>query len=125
MRALAMKLPRTRFKLWMLMMAVAMAAVAMGIVRIGNLRSAYQQRAAEYALEEQDELKILGTLERRISRLGGHEDETSKASLQAHVETRANRRAWADYYGQLKRKHQMAASRPWVPVAADSPPIVP
>jgi hypothetical protein len=107
------------------MIVVAVAAVAMGIVRIVSLRSSYLQKAAEYALEEQDELKILSTLERRISRSVGREGETSRGSLKAYVETRANRRAWADYYGQLRRKYEVAASRPWMPVSPDSEPLIP
>jgi hypothetical protein len=125
MKALAMRLPRARFKLWMLMILVAMVAVGVGIVRLGNLRSAYLQEAADYAYAEQEELRILGTLERRISQLGGREDEASQGSLEALVETRANRRAWADYYGSLKQKYDMAASRPWMPVSPGTEPLIP
>ncbi len=120
-----MRLHRARFKLWMLMIVVAVAAIAMGIVRLLSLRSTYLQEAADYAYAEQDELQIVGTLERRIARLGGREDETSKGSMKTHLETLANRRAWADYYRQLKRKYEMAAFQPWMPVSPDSPPPIP
>jgi hypothetical protein len=120
-----MRQHRLRFKLWMLMVVVAVVALALGTARIWNLRSSYLQKAAEYTLEEQDELKILRTLESHITRLGGPAGETSNGSLKAYSETRANRRAWADYYGHLKHKYRTAASRPWVPISPDSPPLIP
>ena len=120
-----MKLPRTRFKLWMLMILVAVAAVGMGIVRIVSMRSVYLQKAAEYRLAEQDELKILGTLDRRITWLAAREGEDAQDSLKAVVEVRANRRTWAGYYGKLKQQYEMAASRPWMPFSPDSPPLMP
>jgi hypothetical protein len=53
-----------------MMVSLAVVALALGTARIWNLRSSYLQKTAEYALEEQDELKILRTLESNISRLG-------------------------------------------------------
>ena len=120
-----MKMPRTKFNLWMLMILVAVAAVGMGIVRIVSMRSIYLQKAAEYGLAEQDELKILGTLDRRITWLGGREEEDAQDSLKAVVEVRSNRRTWAGYYGKLKRQYEQAAFRPWMPFSPESPPLMP
>jgi hypothetical protein len=67
----------------MLMVVVAVMALVLGTVRIWNMRSSYVQKAAEYALEERDERKILQTLERHIARLDGLLDETSKRLIES------------------------------------------
>ena len=79
-----MRRHRSNFKLWMLMIAVAVVALALGIARIWYLRNSYMQKAAENALEERDELKVLGTLDMAhlpVERTCGRELETLTESV--------------------------------------------
>jgi hypothetical protein len=93
-----MTLPRVRFTVRRLMVAVAVAAVVLGglayAARLAQLRRLYYRRATELRYAEQ------------TYRHPSYRDEVQDVAA-------ANR------LGQMAEKYEKAADRPWLPVAPD------
>lgn len=112
---------RWRWSVRGLMAAVAALAVLLGAglqaARLGWLWGARRQQAAQHSWFEQRWAFFLRIYERRARDRATPEDE--RARVVALVAT-ARRRI--DYHGQMRRKWEQAAGRPWVAVAPDPPP---
>jgi hypothetical protein len=116
-----MRRPRLRFTVRRLMVAVAAIGGAsgayLGIMTEGRLAQAYRRRAAEHRMWEEvhrqsgERFRMLW-LEAVESKDPEHEDFRSTA------EWDEARRRW---HGELMRKYEYAASRPWLPVEPDPP----
>ncbi len=104
------RLPRVRFTVRRLMVAVALAAVAIGgvawVARVERLASEYRRQYARHSAEVQrygeEASKALG--------LGGGRERHVRASR------------LAAYHARLESKYGRAAHNPWLPVEPDPPP---
>ncbi len=144
---LAVKLPRFHFAIRTLMIAVATVAVmlAAGISaqRIMQRRARFLQKAAWHAVQARDWLRsgpsTLASDEKRLIEAelaveAGPRDgplaeylAQDAADMRSRLEgTRRgyvpHSREMADYHEQMRRKYQLAASRPWLSVDPDPPP---
>jgi hypothetical protein len=115
-----MKLPRVRFPVWSLIVAVVVTAVAMGIL--------VEYRRLKLLSRHYCELAFMHSSER--DRYSG----TYYPSVQwemATFEDRALRyqkspnRVMGSYHDQLKSKYERAALEPWRPIEPDPPPPEP
>jgi hypothetical protein len=96
-----MRIPRVRFTVRRMMVAVAIMGVALGL---------YKRREKLLALadyhEKGEKCAGLGT-GGGISWINQHGEEVTETK--------------SDWHSQLAEKYHRAASRPWLPVEADSP----
>lgn len=132
-----MGLPRVRFTVRWLMVAVAFVALALGVEVTRRRWAEFRQRAKSYAAMEQYERSLLdgwSTVVRREdgravairgpiaiqvpSHRGGY-DEIRVTPTPGY--DAANLRLRADYHARLKRKYERATRYPWLPVAPDPP----
>lgn len=96
-----MRLPRPRFTVRRMMLAVALLAVLLGADKLRQQSAQYRERAEECAIYETDSRGVLmdeGDPDRRV--------------FLARE---------AEYYSRLKAKYERAARYPWLPVKPDSP----
>jgi hypothetical protein len=127
-----MRLPRVRFTMRVMLIAVAGVALLMGGLRLLWLRNAYQKAAMAHAAYE----NLARTLQRMVENEGKDERELltafgmevepeSKAiKEQRAADARTNQRT-AEYHAALKHKYERAASRPWLSLPPDPPPPEP
>jgi hypothetical protein len=108
-----MRMPRVRFTVRRLMIAVAVAALLLGGDVLWRKRAGYLARANVEAASEMQSRALIKVYESAI--------ETSAAPSVADgyrhwVEVH---REEADYHGRLRRKYERAARYPWLPVEPD------
>ncbi len=112
-----MPLPRVRFTVRRLMIAVAIAAFLIGggieAARCKRLRKAHLDDAAYHARREAEELRNLANID--LSRRAGAIDVEVRSMRLIERSSRLR----VDYHGQMKRKYSKAASRPWRAVSPD------
>jgi hypothetical protein len=116
-----MRVPRERFTVRTLMVAVAVVAILFGGVielpRLWSLRQQYLGFAEKY-----------GYWETRLNGVVGIRQEITYYSLRQPRGSEpsparlARMKAEASYYARLRAKYERAAHRPWVPVAPDPAP---
>ena len=127
-----MRLPRVRFTVRGMLIAVASIALLMGGLRLVWLRSVYRKAALAHAAYE----NLARTLQSMVENDGKDERELAIAiGMKVAPESeavRAKRAAdasvnqkTAEYHATLKQKYERAASRPWVALAPDPPPPKP
>lgn len=119
------RLPRVRFTVRRLMVAVAVAAVLMGLVAQG-LRRASLLRLADYHAREARRYRTIVVssasvaADYRAGRPGLEGDYEAGARLYS------DQVRWfgplADHHEALRGKYERAARRPWLPVEPDLPP---
>jgi hypothetical protein len=121
-----MRIPRMRYTMKRMMLAVAVLALIMGGLRIVWLRDGYRKAAAYYA-----SLEKLHRESRRFVEDGGRAEEElalafgEKVSGEDKKQQSTEVRGWqrlSDYCAALRRKYERAAARPWIPVDPDPPP---
>jgi hypothetical protein len=131
-----MRLPRVRFTVRRMMIAVAVVAVLIGVglhveraIRFSRLSTNYVEFAAMYAEYE----SILRKRERNHRELAERERESAdKFQRSSSVELwrrlaqedtdRADKfKSLAEYHSRMKAKYQAAARRPWLDVEPDPP----
>ena len=113
-----MKVPRVRFTVRRMMVAVAVAALAFWIVRLSSLRRQYLEKAANHASFQ----AYLITSPQMIK---FWEDRWTAAR-----EGKPAKYPWpsgppfvpsiAEYHDQMRIKYKRAARYPWLPVAPDA-----
>lgn len=127
-----MRLPRVRFTVRAMLIAVASIALLMGGLRLLWLRSVYRNAAFAHAAYE----NLARTMQRIVENEGNDERELYIAfGMKVEPESeavRAKRAAdasvnqkTAEYHAALKLKYERAACRPWVTLAPDPPPPEP
>ena len=96
-----------RFRLRMLMVLVAVAGMVLGtgfqVARLMRLRGEYLLKATHYANLESQAVSLATKYRSTVMR--------GKSPLDK----------MGEYYSDLKRKYQRAASRPWTPIPPDPP----
>jgi hypothetical protein len=126
------RLPRVRFTVRGMMIAVASVALFMGGLRLLWVRSVYRKAAIAHAAYEnlartlQTMVENEGENERELLAAFGMKVEPESEAVKAKrsADARVNLRA-AEYHAALKHKYEKAASRPWAPIAPDPPPPEP
>ena len=112
-----MPIPRPRFTVRRLMIAVAILALLMG----GALKFREWRRfAATYRAKAQEHADVESML-RSIAAIDG---DASPVDISLAPNTPTKRfpiRDVADHEARLRRKYERAASRPWFPISPDSP----
>jgi hypothetical protein len=114
-----MRLPRVRFTVRRLMVAVAILAVVFGVtlesIRLGRRWAYYHRRAAYY--EQSEELfRFIGRGERQAA--ASTSGQAAKRSLQQAAECELR----VPFYAELKRRHRYAEWRPWTSLPPDPDP---
>ena len=106
-------MPRVRFTVRGMMVAVAIVGMACGGELIRRRRNYYLNEADTYAYGE------------RIFRESADEPlegcRAGQVSREAQARFKVETLATADHYAALKRKYARAARYPWLPVAPDPP----
>jgi hypothetical protein len=138
----AMRLPRVRFTIRRLMVAVAVLALLIGADQFVRRSTRYRGRADHFGLLETATWELQKTTERKshwhaerarsqVEPWGPFDDDQHRASVVAQTkdwveagylrqEAAANA-AEADWYSQLRHKYEHAARRPWELLAPDPP----
>jgi hypothetical protein len=106
-----MRLPRVRFTVGRMMIAVAIVAMVTGMYDLARRSSIYESKARRYADRE--------VLSRDLMVSFANPDRPEVVEL-CRQEYAANL-VRAEYERSLKRKYLQAARRPWLPVAPDPP----
>jgi hypothetical protein len=120
-----MRIPRLRFTLRRMTLAVAVLALILGGLRIVWLRDRYRRAAASYAATENLQRGFLrfaegdAEAEEDLAIAFGYKISGEDKEQQA-TEIRVMRRK-ADYLEMMRRKYERAAARPWMPVDPDPP----
>jgi hypothetical protein len=132
-----MRLPRVRFTVRRLMIAVAIIAILCGVglqirlaIRLSRLSAEYAQRVAKFADFEStwrkserhhrqrgEELRKLVDDPRQG--VGGPEFWRRQAKGEADEAEKL--KSLADFHASMKAKYQAAARRPWIDVEPDPP----
>jgi hypothetical protein len=114
------------------MFVVMTIAVAAGLETMRRRSIAYGRRAAEAARSEREWAEMRPMYESRIARARldagepGREGavgvaEDRRESIAALESSMASCQRLAEYHGNLRRKYEGAASRPWLLVSPDPP----
>src|SRR4051794_18059328 len=100
-----MRLPRVRFRVRRLMIAVAVVALlAGGAVEGERRRARFHQLAVHYIQRE---------LQYSVFSYSGPGGEHRRKQWEAHLRQTARHRA---YYDEMSQKYRRAAKYPWLPV---------
>jgi hypothetical protein len=110
-----MRIPRLRFTVRRLMLAVAVVAALLGCADLWRRREHYRRLAETHALSEM--VLRVDSVMARGDPTGG--PGVRLLDLSDSLEEAAK---WADYHAGLRRKYERAARYPWLPVAPDPPP---
>jgi hypothetical protein len=133
-------MPRPRFTIRRMMVAVAVVGASLGFIQLRRLAKNHDVRAAHHARQEAALRACLDTVREEVDD-GGYRltfDEgtvfasgvTSKAPLPFGLPGRGvegayrTRDGWsrlAAWRGELRRKYERLARYPWLPVAPDPP----
>ena len=100
-----MRVPRVRFTVRRMMVAVAIVAIIMGAVDLWQNSVSYRSKIAHHAQMERSSVFVIGG------------DDTPAA----HEELARVSRAWTEHHATLRRKYERAAARPWKYVPPDPP----
>jgi hypothetical protein len=106
-----MRMPRVRFTVRRLMVAVAVLALVAAIGEMTRRSASYDRLARYYAERETLSLDLMAAFAR---------PDRPELSEVCSVEYARNR-AFAEHEERLKRKYRRAARYPWLPVAPDPP----
>jgi hypothetical protein len=124
-KAPVMRLPRVRFTVRWMMLAVAVAAVVIGGTVIARRQRVYRVRAAFHAQQEQVAAKRWrhwSQAEVRLSRPPGDRNPPrSDQEPQIVVEMVDYSRNRAAYHARLRVKYERLARYPWLTIAPDPP----
>jgi hypothetical protein len=107
-----MRLPRLRFTVRRMMIAVAIAGIVAWGVKLRRFAASYRARAD---ICERRELSVWrGCYFDFVSR-------TEEERVLRHAEDYAAQKLMADHYAHMQAKYDRAARYPWLPVASDPP----
>jgi hypothetical protein len=137
-----MRVPRVRFTIRGMMVAVAVLALLIGTDTLVRRSTHYRKMANLVGQRETSSRKLQGTSERssrwhtelawsQVERWGPFDDDRHRASVVAQTkdwieagylrQEAAAYAAEAEWYSQLKQRYERAASHPWEPLAPDPP----
>jgi hypothetical protein len=106
-----MRVPRLRFTLRRMMIAVALVALLFGAAAgLWRRHLSFKRQADEYA-------KRMNTEFAR-----GYRVAIARWPSDGELKMKDEHYRLKDYYKQLKLKYERAAARPWLPVESDRPP---
>ena len=112
-----MRMPRVRFTVRRMMIAVAIVAFLVGggieAARFKRLRASHLDDAAYHARREAEELRNVAQFDR------GRREGATNANDRSIVLMERSSRLRVEYHAQLKRKYLRAANRPWQSVTPD------
>jgi len=114
-----LKIPRVRFTVRRMMVAVAVVALAFGIVRLWAARQHYLEKAANHA-------GFRALIMRSSQDIAYWESRWTdqRVGLPARYPWPGAPplvRSMAEYHDAMRRKYERAARYPWLPVAPDPP----
>jgi len=116
-----MRRPRGRFTVRSLMVAVAVVAIlfaaSVELPRLWNLRQVYLGFAEKYGYWE---TRLNAALDLR-QEITYYSTSLPRGPVPSSARV-AKLKAEASYFARLRAKYELAARRPWVPVAPDLPP---
>ena len=110
--------PRLRFTLRAALIVVALLGLGMGLLDLGRLRGVYQARALFHAERERTHRQTIENVLARIERIARDPDQAPAYRVIKSLQTK---NPSADYHAAMRDKYQLAARRPWHPVAPDPP----
>jgi hypothetical protein len=116
-----MRMPRVRFAMKRMMLAMAALALIMGGLRIAWLRDGYRKAAAFHAATENLQRVFLegAKTEEELALAFGYElPGEEKAQQAAKIQIMQRK---ADNFAAMRRKYERAAARPWMAVDPDPP----
>jgi hypothetical protein len=111
-----MRLPRFRFTVRRLMVAMAIVALLLGGGILGRRSLDYRRLAAFHEQMEQRKERAVRGIE-ILARAANDPADAAAARRDAAYEAQIGR-----HHAALKAKYLRAASRPWLPVPPDPPP---
>jgi hypothetical protein len=125
-----MRLPRVRFTVRRLMIAVAVVAILCGVglqirqtIRFSRLAARYADDGLFWRRQERNH-RALGEKMRTASvdpEQGSGAAEFWRPYIEFQAERAEKIKVLADYLAMMKVKYQAAARRPWLPVEPDPP----
>jgi hypothetical protein len=140
-----MPLPRFRFSVRRMMVAVAVVAIVMGADNMRRRRDRWRELGFRHQMGENSNLRLAkahsetaaqdeaGAESHRAAAAAAHVDRTVNEEMhsgfaaafaaQAAKERDGERKhlTLASFHGELRRKYERAARYPWLPVAPDPP----
>jgi hypothetical protein len=114
-----MRVPRVRRAVRWMLVAVAMVEAAAGFAVIQRRAEDFRERAKYHASEEGQFLSRARLWDRASSE--GCTEIPPDATPEEYAQGAQRCRRRAAYQAGLSRKYQLAAARPWLPVAPDAP----
>jgi hypothetical protein len=109
-----MRVPRVRFTMLRMMVAVAIPAILMGGWKMKRERQLRLGQVAFHANLEGDFQRLLKFIEPRVA-------ELRAKGVEGPFGAQENYRAMLDHSSRMRRKWERAAARPWEPVDPDPP----
>jgi hypothetical protein len=114
-----MKIPRIRFSVWRMMLAVGVLAVVFGVIRLSMVRQRYLEKAANH---ESFRARILrSNLEIAYWEARWRDQRLGKPAQYPWPAEPPYVPAIAKYHDDMRIKYERAARFPWLPVAPDPP----
>ncbi len=114
-----MKIPRIRFSVWRMMLAVAVLAIVFGVIRLSMVRQRYLEKAANH---ESFRARILSSnLEIAFWEARWRDQRLGKPAQYPWPAEPPYVPAIAKYHDDMRIKYERAARFPWLPVAPDPP----
>jgi hypothetical protein len=105
-----MRLPRMTTRRWMIVVAIVANGSGAWILRARS--HTYAIESGYHSLMEAENRRFVGLYE------AGSLGYTGRGSVDAFID---QARRLAAYHATLKRKYELASSRPWLPVEPDPP----
>ena len=109
-----MKIPRPRFTVRHLMVAVAIIALLSGVIALLIQSERYRQRAVYHSKMETDAEHLMNFYRGDLVMKRGEDREDFPAKLARFTKKNI-------YHSEMKRKWEGAARRPWISVEPDPP----
>jgi hypothetical protein len=116
-----MRLPRARFTIRWLMVAVAGAAILLTAEKLRRVWRERSLKAAEYAAEAKSWSDDASKVERMMVKPRSRSDAASRQRLADLDDVARNYRDHERSYRELASKYDRAAARPWLPIESDPP----
>jgi signal recognition particle GTPase len=119
-----MRVPRVRFTVRRLMIAVAIVAGLLGTTRayqMLGLTLYHRKQAVLFGLAESDALREYAAHQMRVAEAKRQVGATARDEESKHIALAENARKRAAYFTAMRRKYESVATRPWESVEPDPP----
>jgi hypothetical protein len=117
-----MRLPRVRFTIKRMLLAIAVLALLMFGVRMAWLSTVYRRAAARHRNREavlREIVRLMRDNEEKANEIFGRTLTPEEKAQQTSRNQSDD--AGIEYYSQMRRKYDRAAARPWLAVEPDPP----